>query len=160
VTAEVDGRVIPVPFNLTSLEILFPSPEAARLQNLLTSKFKFGEKVAILKMLGDGDPDLQELARFIYDKIFLGYTTKQWGLRPEELSPSVTARVPIHVSYDNRYFQDVFQKMPSAGYTKMFERIFNHPNITVELNSEFSPAHPHVSYDRLLYTGAIDEFFG
>ncbi len=156
----VDGRLIPIPFNLTSLEILFPAPEAARLGRLLVDAYGMDRKVPILKMRESAHAGVRDLADFIYRNVFEGYTTKQWALRPEELSPSVTARVPVHVSYDDRYFQDSFQKMPREGYTKMFERMLDHPNITVALGTDYETAKDEVLFDRMLYTGAIDEFFG
>jgi UDP-galactopyranose mutase len=117
-------------------------------------------KVPIAKLREHANPRLQELGDFIYRKIFLGYSVKQWGLDPADLAPSVLARVPVHVSYDDRYFQDSFQKMPSAGYTAMFERILRHPNIEVRLNTDYAAAAGSASTARVVYTGAIDEFFG
>jgi UDP-galactopyranose mutase len=71
----------------------------------------------------------------VYENIFLSYTVKQWGQRPEEIDPSVTARVPILISRDDRYFQDAHQGMPLEGYTRLFERILDHPNISLHLNA-------------------------
>ena len=102
---------------------------------------------------------VRDLAEYIYQNVFYGYTTKQWGLEPEELSPSVTARVPVYISFDDRYFQDKFQKMPKHGYTKMFERLLDHPNIHVSLNTDYKDVVDQVSVKKVLYTGAIDEFF-
>lgn len=155
----VDGRLIPIPFNLTSLAILFPRVEAELLSRLLVDSYGMEQKVPILKMLESPDHGMRELADFIYRNVFHGYTSKQWGLAPEQLSPSVTARVPVHVSYDDRYFQDRFQHMPKRGYTAMFERMLDHPNITVLLNAGYEVVKDQVDYDQLLYTGAIDEFF-
>jgi UDP-galactopyranose mutase len=94
----------------------------------------------------------------VYSKIFENYTLKQWGMRPEELSPSVTGRVPVRISRDDRYFQDTYQAMPKHGFTPMFERILAHPNITVELGCDFEDL-SGVEYDRMVYTGPIDGFF-
>lgn len=157
--AMIDGRLVPVPFNLTSLEILFPQAEAKRLGQLLIDAYGMERKVPILKMRESPHQGMRELADFIYQNVFVGYTTKQWGLPPEQLSPGVTGRVPVHVSYDDRYIQDRFQKMPSQGYTKMFERILDHPNITISLNTAYKDIKDHVRYGRVLYTGPIDEFF-
>ena len=159
VVGSIDGRLIPIPFNLTSLEILFPGADAKRLGAMLVETYGMDKKVPILKMREHESQGIRDLADFIYKNVFYGYTTKQWGLEPEELSPSVTSRVPVHVSYDDRYFQDSFQNMPKQGYTKMFERILDHPNIEVALNSEFADIRDQVSYGQLVYTGALDEFF-
>ncbi|MCA0401792.1 MAG: UDP-galactopyranose mutase [Proteobacteria bacterium] len=156
----VDNRLIPIPFNLTSLEILFPKMEADRLKGLLIGAYGMEQKVPILKMRQSSIQGIRDLASFIYDKVFYGYTTKQWGLEPEELSPSVTARVPVHISYDDRYFQDRFQEMPAEGYTKMFERILlNREGVDVSLGTSFLDIGGQVSYDNMIFSGAIDEFF-
>ena len=77
------------------------------------------------------------MAEYIYEKVFYGYNLKQWGLTPEELSPSVTGRVPVHISRDDRYFQDRYQAIPKHGYTQMLHRMANHPNIKVLLNTDY-----------------------
>lgn len=102
---------------------------------------------------------IRDLADYIYQNVFYGYTTKQWGLTPEQLSPSVTARVPVNISHDDRYFADTFQRMPSEGYTPMFERMVKHPNISIALNTDYKQALAEVSFDNAIYTGAVDEFF-
>lgn len=159
VLGSIDGRLIPIPFNLTSLQILFPKVEADRLSQILIETYGMDQKVTILKMRENPVQGVRDLAEFIYQNVFFGYTTKQWGLSPEELSPSVTARVPVYISYDDRYFQDSFQKMPKHGYTKMFERMLNQPGVDISLNTDLKDVWDEVTYDRLLYTGAIDEFF-
>lgn len=155
----IDGRLVPIPFNLTSLQILFPKAEADRLAQILIETYGMDEKVPILKMRESPVQGVRDLADFIYQNVFYGYTTKQWGMPPEALSPSVTARVPVYVSYDDRYFQDTFQNMPKHGYTKMFERILGQDGIDVSLNTDIKDLGSEVTYDRLLYTGAIDEYF-
>ena len=137
VLAQIDGKLVPVPFNLNSLHALFPPAQADRLEQLLVKQYGEGARVPILKMRESASEDLQELADYVYRKVFLGYTTKQWGLRPEELSPSVTARVPVLISRDDRYFQDTYQAMPSEGYTALFRRMLDHPNITVRTGEDF-----------------------
>lgn len=159
VVGVIDGRLVPIPFNLTALQILFPAKEAIRLGQLLIETYGREKKLPILKMREHGSQGIRDLADYIYKNVFYGYTTKQWGLEPEELSPSVTARVPVHISYDDRYFQDNFQHMPREGYTKMFERILDHPNITVSLETAYEDVKDQVKFEQLLYTGAIDEFF-
>lgn len=159
VVAMIDGRTVPVPFNLTSLQILFPKAEADRLTRLLIETYGLETKVPILKMRKSEHQGVRELADYIYKNIFYGYTIKQWDLEPEELSPSVMARVPVHISYDDRYFQDSFQNMPRQGYTKMFEKILDHRNITVSLDTSYKDVKDSIAHDRLIYTGPIDEFF-
>jgi UDP-galactopyranose mutase len=156
VLGEIDGKLVPIPFNLDSLEALFPAREAAKLSALLIETYGEGKNVPILKMRESGGA-LKELADFIYAKVFENYTLKQWSLRPEELDPSVSARVPVRISRDGRYFQDSFQSMPADGYTAMFARILNHPNIEVATSTDFR-ALPERGAN-VIFTGPIDEYF-
>jgi len=158
VRAEVDGLLVPVPFNLNTLEALFARDDAARLEALLTAQFGAGASVPILKLRESPAPELRALADFIYEKIFLHYTQKQWGRTPESLDPSVTARVPVRVSRDNRYFQDAYQAQPVDGFSAMFRRLLDHPNITLALNTPYESLSPCAA--RTVFTGPIDEYFG
>ena len=99
------------------------------------------------------------LARYIYEKIFLGYTLKQWGIRPEELDFSVSARVPVFIGRDDRYFQDKYQGIAQDGYTAMAKKMLANPRISVRLNTDFNSIKTDIAYKRLFFTGAIDEFF-
>jgi UDP-galactopyranose mutase len=155
----VEGRPVPVPFNLNSILALFPPRMADRLCDTLVAKFGFGQKVPILKLRSEADAELRFLADYVYTNVFEGYTLKQWGMRPEELDPSVTARVPICVSRDDRYFHDRYQAMPLDGYAALFRRLLDHPRISVELNVEYKDALSAVRHDRTVFTGPIDEFF-
>src|SRR5690625_1572916 len=95
------------------------------------------KKIPILKLRKKASNELIFLSDYIYRHVFLGYTQKQWDLIPEELDASVTARVPVYVSRDNRYFQDSYQAIPQNGYTDMFKNILNHPNIHILLNTDY-----------------------
>lgn len=159
VLADVDGFKVPVPFNLNSLHKLFEPERARKLERLLVEKFGYGRKISILQMRKIGSGDLRELADFVYEKIFYGYTIKQWGLKPEELDASVTARVPVSIGRDDRYFQDVYQAIPRHGYTDMFKSILNNPNIEVWLGADYKKVLGDVSFDQMIYTGRVDEFF-
>ena len=171
VLAFVDGRKIPIPFNLNSLYEVFPLSLAKELEKKLLSKYRYDTKVPILELRKNKDQDLQFLATYIYDKIFVNYTAKQWGKKPEEIDPEVTARVPVVVSKDNRYFSDKYQGVPREGYTKVFKRMLDHPNIKILLNTDFKEI---LKVDlesrkvyllgqefkgRLIFTGMIDELF-
>ena len=102
----VDNQYVPIPFNLNSIEKIFPSTIAQRLENKLISLYGYNVKIPILELRKSGDKDLSFLADFIYEKIFFHYTLKQWGLTPEDLDPSVTGRVPVVTSRDERYVQN------------------------------------------------------
>lgn len=155
----VDGRHVPIPFNVNSIFALFPPRMADRLCDALVDRFGFGQKVPILKLRAEEDPDLRFLADYVYTRVFERYTLKQWAMRPEELDPGVTARVPIFVSRDDRYFQDRYQAMPRDGYTALFKRLLDHPKITVQLNVDYKSELSILRHDRTIFTGPIDEFF-
>jgi UDP-galactopyranose mutase len=171
VLAVVDGQQVPLPFNLNSLAMLFPKNLAESLEKKLVEQFGFGKKVPILELKRTNDPDLKALADFIYEKIFVNYTVKQWGCRPEDISREVTERVPVFVSRDDRYFQDTYQAVPKYGYTEMFRNILNHPNIHLLMNTDYKDILTinettceidllGKAFDgHLIFTGMIDELF-
>jgi UDP-galactopyranose mutase len=159
VLGSIDGRLAPIPFNLDSLEILFPRNEAEALSRLLIDTYGLEKKIPILKMREADSAALRDLAGYIYEKVFLHYTLKQWDLRPEDLDPSVSARVPVHVSRDPRYFQDIYQAMPEDGYFAMFARILDHPNICVSTNTAYRDVRAQQGDAKVIFTGPIDEFF-
>lgn len=159
VLASVEGKLVPVPFNLNSLYALFPPKYAERLEDKLICTYGFGVKIPILKMKEAEDGELRFLADYIYKNVFYGYTFKQWELRPEELDPSVTGRVPVYISRDDRYFQDTYQAIPKHGYTAMFQRILAHKNIKVLLNTEYREIVDEVRFNRMIYTGPMDAYF-
>ncbi len=165
----VDGKKVPIPFNLNSLNILFPESLANKLEYKLIKTFGFGTEISILNLKETTDSDLKFLADYIYKNIFYSYTLKQWGKKPEEIDFSVTARVPIRVSRDDRYFQDKYQGIPKYGYAKLFEKILEHPNIKLLLNADCKEIikmknNKVYLFDKpfkgkLIYTGEIDYFF-
>ncbi len=155
----VEGKKVPIPFNLNTVYALFPPSYATRIENLLLERFGFGKKVPILKLKESSSGDLAFLADYIYEHVFLHYTQKQWNLKPEELDSGVTARVPIYISRDDRYFQDPYQAMPKQGYTEMFRQMINHPNIKVLLNTDYREVIDEISFNRAICTGPIDAFF-
>lgn len=159
VKAVIDGIETKIPFNLDSLHQVFPKSLATKLEEKLIETFGFNKKVPILELRKTKNKDLEFLANYIYQKVFLGYTVKQWGMNPEELDPSVSGRIPVYVSRDDRYFQDKYQAIPANGYTAMMQNILNHPNIEVRLNADFKDLKDKISYQRLIYSGAIDEYF-
>ena len=119
----------PVPFNLNSLDVVFGSEEGKRLGDKLIAAYGAEKKVTILELRQNGDPEIAALADYVYNHVFVRYTMKQWGTTPEQIDPNTTARVPVFLSRDCRYFQDTYQGMPQAGYTKLFDNLLTHPNI-------------------------------
>ena len=155
----IDGLEVPIPFNLNSLYKAFPPKLAERLEIKLIDEFGYNKKVPILELRNTQDRELNFLAEYIYKKVFLGYTVKQWDATPEQLDASVTGSVPVYISRDDRYFQEKYQAIPKEGYTRMFENMLNHPMIECRLNTPWQSVRETIQYERLFFTGAIDEFF-
>jgi UDP-galactopyranose mutase len=105
------------------------------------------------------DVVLNSVGRDLYEKFFLNYTRKQWGLEPSQLKAGVAARIPTRTNTDDRYFTDTYQAMPLHGYTKMFEAILDHPNSTVSTGVDFTTVGDRTRYDHVVYTGPIDAYF-
>lgn len=169
VVANVNGQYMPVPFNLHTLKVAFGEEHAKELEEKLVAIYGMGTKVPILELMNHEDADLQMIGQFVYDNIYVYYTMKQWGKKPEDVDPAVTARVPVNISYDNGYFTDKYQGVPLQGFTAMFENIVNHENITIAFGVEAKDA-LRVEDGKILYqseeftgdvifTGPIDEFF-
>lgn len=159
VVAEIDDRLVPLPFNLDGIEMLFARDEARRLSRALLDVYGEGARVPMLKLRTSPDRDVRRLADFVYEKVFLGYTRKQWGMTPEELDPSVTGRVPVLVGRDDRYFRDTYQGMPASGYTRLVEAMLDRPKVDVALETDAHDLPAAMHYDRHVYTGPIDAYF-
>ncbi|HBA63470.1 MAG TPA: UDP-galactopyranose mutase [Lachnospiraceae bacterium] len=169
VVARTGEGLIPVPFNLNTLHQVF-GPEAERMERKLTEIFGEGSKVSILTLMKQDDPDLQRIGEYVYQNIYLKYTMKQWGKKPEELDPSVTSRVPVRIARDDGYFTNRYQGLPADGFTPMFQNMVQHPLITVWVNTAMEDV-AEVRENRIwlqgepfegqvIFTGALDEFFG
>lgn len=157
----IEGNRVSLPFTLKTLRELFSFSMSERIENKLIAKYGYGVKVPILDFQKSKDKDLNFIGKFVYENVFKNYTIKQWGLKPEEIDASVTARVPIYISNDSRYFQDKYQAIPIKGYTKLIENILNHKNITVQLNTDYKTLSQNEmkEFKTIFYTGAIDEYF-
>ena len=156
---KTDGRFFfPVPFNLDSLKNAFGEAEGKRLGQKLLDAYPAQSQVTILELRQNPDPEISAIADYVYEHVFVHYTMKQWGQTPEEIDPATTARVPVRLSRDDRYFQDAYQGMPAQGYTEMFERMLDHPNIEVRLNTDARPALKEFQ-GPIIYTGQVDELF-
>ena len=155
----VDEKLIPLPFNLNSIDQIFQQATAKCLKKKLLEAYGPERSIPILELRRSKDRDIQALSDYVYNKVFLNYTIKQWGIPPDELSPIVTSRVPVLTSRDNRYFRDKFQGIPIEGYGAMVLRMLNHPNIHLQLNTRWNDLKDKIIFKRLIYTGPIDEYF-
>ncbi|HET7175338.1 MAG TPA: UDP-galactopyranose mutase [Gammaproteobacteria bacterium] len=110
-------------------------------------------------VLTSEDVILNSVGRDLYEKFFLNYTRKQWGLDPSQLKAGVAARIPVRTNTDDRYFTDSFQAMPKQGYTPMFENMLDHPHISTEVGVDFAGIRQKGGFDHVIYTGPIDAYF-
>ena len=166
------GRIqMPVPFNLTSLETAYGPEKGRALGEKLLAVYGAERKVTILELRQSEDAEIRQVADYVYEHVFVHYTMKQWGQTPEQIDPNTTARVPVFLSRDDRYFQDPWQGMPLEGYTPIFQRMLDHPNITVVTGVDARTRMELTGDGRVLldgtvfsgpviYTGAVDELFG
>ena len=169
VVANVHGQYMPVPFKLHTLKAAYGEEKAKELEEKLVRIYGMGTKVPILDLMNHEDADLQMIGKFVYDNIYVYYTMKQWGKKPEEIDPAVTARVPVNISYDNCYFGDKYQGVPLHGFTPMYEKMVEHENISIELGLEAKDVlgsesgkvlyQGEVFNGDVIFTGPIDEFF-
>jgi UDP-galactopyranose mutase len=155
VLASVDGQLVPMPINLTTINTLYGLQlNCEQVEAFYNSRAEKIERVATSE-----DVVISKIGRELYEKFFKGYTRKQWDLDPSELDASVTSRVPVRMNKDDRYFTDTYQAMPIHGYTKMFRNMLSHPNIKVMLNTDYKEVMDIIPYQRMIYTGPIDSFF-
>ncbi len=155
VRARVDGQLVPVPINLDTVNMLY----GTRFTSFELDQFFASVAEPRAAIRTSEDLVVSKVGRELYEKFFRYYTRKQWGLDPSELEASVAARVPTRTNRDDRYFTDRFQAMPLHGYTRMFERILDHPNIKVLLNCDWREIKRVIPFESVVYTGPVDEFF-
>jgi UDP-galactopyranose mutase len=157
VLAEVRGQLVPIPINRTTLNMLFgldlkTDEEAAA---YLASRAETVEEIKTSE-----DVVINAVGRELYELFFQGYTRKQWGIDPSGLDKAVTARIPTRTNTDDRYFGDKHQIMPKHGYTAMFNRMLDHPNIDVLLSTDYKDIVDEIDAGHVVFTGPIDEYFG
>lgn len=156
VLAYVDSQLMPIPINLDTVNILYGTHfDSTNLQPFLDSL-----KVPIDHPSNVEEVVVSQVGYNIYEKFFKYYTIKQWGCDPKDLPPEVIARIPIRTNRDDRYFTVPYQGLPSHGYTTMFEKMLDHPNIQVMLGADFAGVKDGLQYKRLFYSGCVDEYFG
>lgn len=171
VVGNVYGKELPIPFNLNTLEMVY-GEEAKELEKRLIDNFGEGARVPILELMNHEDKELQKIAQYVYENVFLKYTMKQWGKSPKEIDPAVSGRVPVLLSRDNRYFQDEYQGLPLHGFTEIFDKMLDHPGIDVRLSvdakdvMELDPESENkVLFEGqpftgdVIFTGALDQLF-
>jgi UDP-galactopyranose mutase len=156
VLASVDGKLVPVPINRTTVNELYGLQLAtdAEVDRFFEERAEKREQVRTSE-----DVVVGRVGRELYEKMFRGYTRKQWSLDPSELDSSVIARIPIRTNTDDRYFTDTYQAMPLRGYTRMFENMLDHPNISILLNTDYRDIVREIQFNEMVYSGPVDEYF-
>ena len=158
VLAHVRDRLVPIPINRTTLNALFGTDlqTDTEVERYLAAR---AEPVADIRT--SEDVVINAVGRELYELFFRGYTRKQWGLDPSELDKQVTSRIPTRTNTDDRYFGDTFQAMPKDGYTKMFERMVDHPLIDTRFGTDFRDLKDEAFEiaDHIIYSGPVDEYF-
>jgi UDP-galactopyranose mutase len=155
VLASVDGQLVPMPINLDTINRLYgTSYNSFNLEEFFKSVAEPRDQIRTSE-----DVVVSRVGRELYEKFFKNYTRKQWGMDPSELDAAVTSRVPVRTNRDDRYFTDRYQAMPLHGYTRMFEKMLDHPNIKIMLNTDYREVRDFIPFKHMVYTGPIDEFF-
>jgi len=155
VLAQVDGKLLPIPINLDTINHLYGLDlDSAGMERFLAQRAEVRPEIRTSE-----DIVLSRVGRELYEKFFRNYTRKQWGLDPSELDSSVAGRIPVRFDRDDRYFTDSFQAMPREGFTRLFERMLANPKITVALSTDYRELAGEYPHAKIVYTGPIDEFF-
>lgn len=155
VLASVDGQLVPIPINRTTINKLY----GLELNSDQVTEFLASKAEKRTPVVTSEDVVINAVGKELFEKFFRGYTKKQWDLEPADLDASVTARVPTRTNSDDRYFADVYQAMPLHGYTEMFSKMLNHPNINIMLQTDFREIADKLSFKKLIYTGPVDAYF-
>jgi len=167
----IDGVLVPIPYNFTSINAHFPESKAKVLRKKLSENYALNSRVPISDLLRHADPEIAGLGQFVFEKVFKNYSAKQWGIPAEKLDPAVLQRVPVVIGDDDRYFSDSIQMMPLMGFTELFENILRHPLIDIQLTSDaLQRIRPHAASGKILldgvpfegpvcYSGSLDELF-
>lgn len=155
VLSSVDGKLVPFPINVDTINQLY----GLSLSPAEVEEFFEQRRETLGHCRTSEEAVVGKIGRELYQKFFQNYTRKQWGLDPSELDAAVAARVPARTNHDDRYFTDRYQYMPRHGYTRLFENLLSHRNISILLNSDYHELRGKIGYRHLIYTGPIDAFF-
>jgi UDP-galactopyranose mutase len=156
VLASARGKLVPIPINRTTLNMLF---DAGLTTDEEAAAFLQARAEPVENIVTSEDVVVNAVGRELYELFFRGYTRKQWGLDPSQLDKLVTARIPTRTNTDDRYFTDTHQVMPLEGYTRMFERMLDNPLIDKSLGTDFRDVRDEIDAAHIIYTGPIDEYF-
>ncbi len=155
VLAFVNGKMVPIPINLDTVNMLYGTDYDSRNISAFYDQVRDSDR----EVTNAEDMVISKVGQELYELFFKGYTIKQWGLQPKDLDKEVTARIPVRYSRDDRYFTDRYQGVPAQGYTKMIEKMLDHSNISILLNTDFKDIQNEIKYSKIIFTGPIDYYF-
>lgn len=165
----IDGVLVPIPFNFKSIEMLFSKKEADEIKKCLLESYELNSHVSILDLKKHENELIRKFGDYVFEKVFIHYTAKQWNTDISNVDTSVINRVPVVIGYDDRYFSDSYQMMPKNGYNEIFENLLNHENIEIRYETNATDLleikEDKIYFDKeeftgqVIYTGAIDELF-
>ena len=153
--ANYKGQIFNLPYNMNTF---------SRMWNIATPE----EAEAIIneqrKEITSEPRNLEEQAislvgRDVYEKLIKGYTEKQWGRDAKELPASIIKRVPVRLTYDNNYFNDIYQGIPIGGYTQIIEKMLTGADILLSTDFNKDQDKWKSIADKILYTGCLDEYY-
>ncbi|HYO22695.1 MAG TPA: UDP-galactopyranose mutase [Flavisolibacter sp.] len=156
VKAVYNGNVYSLPINLHSINQFFGktfSPSEAR------AFIASVADTAIEDPQNFEEQAMKFIGKDLYKAFFYGYTKKQWGCEPTELPASILKRLPVRFNYNDNYYHTSYQGIPRNGFTPMFEKLLDHPSITVKLNTKFDSSQNVSDYDHVFFTGPLDQYF-
>jgi len=166
----IDGKYVRLPFNFETVQQLVGERHAENLIAKFRKEYCGRDRVPVLELVNNPDPDISAYGNLLFEKAYRPYCAKQWDVPVDSLDKSIMDRVPMAMSYDERYMNKDFQFLPKYGFTALFNNMLNHPNISISLNDD---ALNHITLDSdnnkiffdgeeldlLVYTGALDELF-
>ena len=169
--SQIDGNYVRLPFNFQTVQELVGPEKSEHLLRALRLSFRGRDRVPVLELVQHANADIRAFGNLLFEKAYRTYTAKMWGIGVDEIDPYVLERVPMAMSYDERYLNKDFQYLPKKGFHEIFENMLDHPNIQVRYNTDamehitLDEANGKVLYDGeetpcLIFTGAIDELFG
>lgn len=155
----IDGEKYNLPFNINSIEKIFPKIFAERIISSLMDEFGYSKKVTVFDLKKSKNLDIKFLGDFVFEKVFKNYSEKQWLKNIDNISQNTLKKIKISIDKDNRYFDDKYQAIPKFGFTGMCKNMLDNKKIKILLKTSFEKIKNKISFDRLFWTGSIDEFF-
>lgn len=166
---DIDGKLTPSPFNFQTIDDFYDADKAKIIKEHLLKAYSGKNKITIVEMLESDDEIIKEYADFLFENDYKPYTSKQWGITPDELDISILKRVPVRLDYKDAYFDDKYQLIPEKSFHDIFINMLTHENIDIvtacDANKRISFSENKIYFDEkelkipLVYSAPIDELF-